>query len=62
VPKSKKERDAAAILGKKRWRGTSAEERSEFMRQASRIYWDSLGPEERSRIMKERAAKRDKRK
>lgn len=48
--------------GKARWKGVSAKERKELMRQASRAYWDSLSPEERSAEMKRRAKKRKRKK
>jgi hypothetical protein len=41
-----------------RWKGVSAEERKELMKQASRAYWDAMTPEQRSEEMKRRAGKR----
>lgn len=49
-------------LGKRgaviRWAGKTAEDKSATAQHASRAYWDSLSPEERSAEMKKRAAKR----
>jgi Spy/CpxP family protein refolding chaperone len=48
--------------GQKRWKGVSVRRRKELMKTASRKYWDSLTPEQRSAEMKRRAAKRKKKK
>jgi hypothetical protein len=46
---------------KKRWEGKTAEDKAATAQHASRAYWDSMSPEERSAEMKRRAAKRKKR-
>jgi hypothetical protein len=46
--------DAARELARRRWAGTSAEERSELMRDASTKRWAEMTPEERSQEMKRR--------
>ncbi len=56
---------AAADMGRKRWAGTTKEERHEVMSSlgssGARNRWAQLNPEERSAEMKRRAAKRTKR-
>jgi hypothetical protein len=50
---------------KKRWEGKTAEDKkagTAKARQATRHYWASMTPEQRSEEMKRRAAKRRKRK
>jgi hypothetical protein len=53
---------AAADMGKRRWAGTTEEERREAMTDigssGGSAAWAKLGPEERSAEMKRRAAKR----
>jgi hypothetical protein len=46
--------------GRKRWQGKTKAEKSATAQHASRAFWDSLSAEERSRINRERAAKRKK--
>jgi hypothetical protein len=41
--------------GKKRWKKVAKKARAKLMQEASRKYWDSLSPEERSKEMKRRA-------
>jgi len=45
----------------KRWAGKTDKEKQAAASHASRAYWDSLTPEQRSAEMKRRAAKRNKR-
>lgn len=45
---------------KTRWAGKSEDERKATAQVASRAYWDSMTPEQRSAEMKRRAAKRKK--
>jgi hypothetical protein len=45
-----------------RWAKASEKEKKETASHASRAYWDSMTPEQRSAEMKRRAAKRRKRK
>jgi hypothetical protein len=48
--------------GRKRWQGKTKADKSATAQHASRAFWDSLSAEERSRINRERAAKRKRRK
>jgi hypothetical protein len=48
--------------GRKRWKGTTKKERTEQAKQASRTFWDSLTPEQRSAEMKRRAKVRNRNK
>lgn len=56
---------AAADMGRRRWAGTTEEERRETMTDlgssGGRSAWAKLSPEERSAEMKRRAAKRSRR-
>jgi len=51
---------AGKLGGTRRAENMTPEQRSEGAKVASRAYWDSLSPEERSAEMKRRAAKRKK--
>jgi hypothetical protein len=53
-------RKQGKLGGEKRAAKMPPERRSETAQHASRAYWDSLTPEERSAEMKRRAAKRKK--
>jgi hypothetical protein len=53
-------RQQGKLGGKKRATGMTPEQRSKTASEASRAYWDSMSPEERSAEMKRRAAKRKK--
>lgn len=54
----------AAEMARRRWRGTTAAERTEMMTEAGAkggaSAWAKMSPEERSAEMKRRAAKRKK--
>lgn len=47
---------------RKRWANASEKEKKDTASHASRAYWDSMTPEQRSAEMKRRAAKRKLRK
>jgi predicted Fe-S protein YdhL (DUF1289 family) len=46
---------------RKRWAKATDEEKKAAVSHASRAFWDRLSPEERSAIMKARAARRKRR-
>jgi len=52
-------RKAAKRLARKRWENKSEKQKREHCRMMARAFWDRLGPEERSEIMRERARVRD---
>ncbi len=54
-------RTKARAFGRKRWKGVSKDKRREFASTGGKTAWADLSPEERSTIMKARAAKRKKR-
>jgi len=47
---------------KKRWANASEEQKKSAASYASRAYWDSMSPEQRSAEMKRRAKKRKRKK
>jgi delta 1-pyrroline-5-carboxylate dehydrogenase len=53
---------AAVALGRKRWAKISEADRALHMSSAGRRAWADIPPEERSRILRDRAKKRKKRK
>lgn len=48
----------AAAMGRRRWRGTTAEEREAVASSGGRAAWEGLSPEERSAEMRRRAKRR----
>jgi hypothetical protein len=55
-------KDAGAKGARERWKGKTKAEKSATAAHASRAYWDSMSPEERSAEMKRRAKKRGRKK
>jgi hypothetical protein len=55
-------REHLVRAARKRWKGKTDAEKSAVAQHASRAFWDSLSPEQRSAEMKRRAMKRKKKK
>lgn len=55
------DKDPAAVnLGRKRWKGSTPEERSEFASESAKARWANTTPEERAAIAKKLVAARRK--